>query len=48
MARKVFISFRYSDGHLYKEELVKNTDGDWIVNDDSELQYLVMGGDIKN
>ena len=31
-----------------KIELVKNTDGDWIVNDDSELQYLVMGGNIEN
>ena len=29
-------------------ELVKNTDGDWIVNDDSELQYLFMGGNIEN
>ena len=31
-----------------KIELVKNTDGDWIVNDDSELQYLVMGGNLEN
>ena len=28
-------------------ELVKNTDGDWIVNDDSELQYLIIGGNLE-
>ena len=28
MARKVFISFRYSDGHLYKDELVKKFNND--------------------
>ena len=31
-----------------KIKLVKNTDGDWIVNNDSELQYLVVGGNIEN
>ena len=31
-----------------KIELVKNTDRDWIVSDDSELQYLVMGGNLEN
>jgi len=34
MARKVFISFRYSDGHLYKDELVKK-----FNNDDDIINY---------
>ena len=33
MARKVFISFRYSDGHIYKDVLVsKFNDSDDIIN----------------
>lgn len=33
MARKIFISFRYSDGHLYKEQLEKIFDNsDYIIN----------------
>lgn len=33
MARKVFISFRFSDGHLYKEELVKKFNNyDDVIN----------------
>lgn len=33
MAKKIFISFRHSDGHLYKEQLEKIFDNsDYIIN----------------
>jgi len=50
MARKVFISFRYSDGHLYKDELVKkfNNDDD-IINYSEETDRSNMSEEtIKN
>lgn len=43
MARKVFISFRYSDGHLYKEELVKKFNNyDDIINCSEEVNRSNM------
>ena len=43
MSRKVFISFRYSDGHLYKEELVKKfNNSDDIINCSEEVNRSNM------
>lgn len=43
MARKVFISFRYSDGHLYKDELVKQfNNNDDIINCSEEVNRSNM------
>ena len=43
MSRKVFLSFRYSDGHLYKEELVKKfNNSDDIINCSEEVNRSNM------
>ncbi len=46
MARKVFISFRYSDGHLYKEQLEKIfNDNDDVINCSENVNRSNMSED---
>ena len=47
MARKVFISFRFSDGAKYKEKLEELFDGGIYKTVDKKLCYQTSLGDTK-